>query len=387
MLQKSLVAALRFLTESAIVRDNAPPGEHSQEFGYTFWNGALRGEYSLAEKQWDTFCPVWHTGQGIKALCLAAQALGERKYLDYAVECAGFLLANQLHGGGDDGLLLAFEDDPQMVNTSAILESLDGLFMLADMLGEARYEKAALDAAAWIARKAWLPDEGRFQDTYDIRSRTFKVLADLPNASRPLLDDCIFYRCYLRCGNTAYRDIALATAETLLRDEGPEGNWIKYHPCVKATGSIHPRHAFWWGRPMAELFGYTGDERYKEIFFRAVRWYENALRHDGGLFRGTYPDFNTDSFGHAASGSACAALCFMERAKFGESDHFISLAGKCINFCMRMQLTAPEDTSLTGVIIEKVMPPDGSGRNPYYIRDLGTVFFIQAAAAYMIQTK
>ena len=49
MLQKSLTAALRFLTESAIIRDNTPPGEHSKEFGYKHWNGALRGEFALAK--------------------------------------------------------------------------------------------------------------------------------------------------------------------------------------------------------------------------------------------------------------------------------------------------------------------------------------------------
>lgn len=387
MLQKSLKAALRFLTESAIIRDNTPPGEHSKEFKYANWNGALRGEYALAAGKWDTFCPIWHTGQAIKALCLASQALHDRSLLEYAKECAAFLLANQLLQGEDEGLLLAFEDDSQMVNTSAILESLDGLFMLSDAIGDPQYEHAALNAAAWVARKAWLPETGKFQDTYDIRKKCFTVLADLPNASRPLLDDCIFYRCYQRSGNAAYRDIALAAAETLLRDEGPEGNWIKYHPCIKATGSIHPRHAFWWGKPMAELFHHTGDERYREIFFRSVTWYEKAIRHDGGLFRGTYPDFSTDSFGHATSGSACAALCFMERAKFGDADHFMALAGKCLDFCTAMQLTSPADPALTGVIIEKVMPPDGSGNNPYYIRDLGTVFFVQAAAVYMMQTN
>jgi hypothetical protein len=30
--------------------------------------------------------------------------------------------------------------------------------------------------------------------------------------------------------------------------------------------------------------------------------------------------------------------------------------------------------------MEKVLPPDGTDACPYYIRDLGTVFFIQAAS-------
>ena len=138
---------------------------------------------------------------------------------------------------------------------------------------------------------------------------------------------------------------------------------------------------------MAEMYRETGDRRYRELFFRSVHWYERAIRRDGGLFRSTYTDFNTESFGHAASGSACAALCFIERAKFGERERFMELAERCISFCARMQLTSASDPALNGVIIEKILPPDGSDRCPYYIRDLGTIFFIQATAEYRMQTR
>ncbi|MEX2756812.1 MAG: alpha-ketoacid dehydrogenase subunit beta, partial [Candidatus Sigynarchaeota archaeon] len=35
----------------------------------------------------------------------------------------------------------------------------------------------------------------------------------------------------------------------------------------------------------------------------------------------------------------------------------------------------------------KVLPPDGSDRNPYHIRDLGTIFFIQAVSAYLLAAE
>ena len=60
--------------------------------------------------------------------------------------------------------------------------------------------------------------------------------------------------------------------------------------------------------------------------------------------------------------------------------YWITPLEKALKFCMRMQFTTPEDKNLTGAILEKVLPPDGSDRLPYYIRDLGTIFFIQAAA-------
>ena len=36
-------------------------------------------------------------------------------------------------------------------------------------------------------------------------------------------------------------------------------------------------------------------------------------------------------------------------------------------------------------LLEKVTPPYGSDASPYYIRDLGTIFFIQAAAEYLLR--
>ncbi len=45
-----------------------------------------------------------------------------------------------------------------------------------------------------------------------------------------------------------------------------------------------------------------------------------------------------------------------------------------------MQLTNPADPNLRGAIIEKILPPDGTDRNPIHLRDLATIFHIQAAA-------
>lgn len=51
---------------------------------------------------------------------------------------------------------------------------------------------------------------------------------------------------------------------------------------------------------------------------------------------------------------------------------------------MNMQFTNPEDPNLKGAILEKIMPPDGTDHNPYYIRDLGTIFFIQTISMYLL---
>ena len=52
-----------------------------------------------------------------------------------------------------------------------------------------------------------------------------------------------------------------------------------------------------------------------------------------------------------------------------------------------MQLLNCKDPNLQGVILEKVLPPDGTDNLPYYVRDLGTIFFIQAACEYLQLAK
>ena len=134
---------------------------------------------------------------------------------------------------------------------------------------------------------------------------------------------------------------------------------------------------------MLTLYKETGDKRYLELFRRSVQWYDHALRMDGGLFRDTSSDFNTGSFGHAASGSACAALCFLDLAGIENQSYWISRAEKALDFCCAMQFTHASDPNLQGAVLEKVLMPDGSDRLPYYLRDIGPIFFIQAAAAYL----
>ena len=293
-------------------------------------------------------------------------------------------MANRITSGADSGLILAFEDLPDQVNTSAVLESLSGLFALAEMTGRKNYSDAALQALIWVRRNAWVPDKGIFNDIYDPQKRKFNFQTGC-HQGRPLLDDGVFITGWRLTGDDAMLDVARVTGETLLKSEDPPGNWISYIPCCRARGYIHPRHAYWWGMPMRRLYHALGDERCLACFKRGAEWYARALRSDGGFIRRTAPDFNTESFGHAASGSACAARYFMQYREETGDDRFEPLLAKALNFCMSMQFTRPHDRNLRGAILEKILPPDGSDDSPYQVRDLGTVFFIQAAAEYLLR--
>ena len=382
-LREALRLGCFWLTERSQVQDDVLSGEaNSHHFTYTHWRGAFRGEYVAATRTWDFFCPIWHGGQAVKALALAYRELGDERLLDAARLGAAFILDKQTRNAQDEdhGLILAYEDYADRVNTSAILECLDGLFHLTETSGDYQYQRAGLDALGWVARKAYIPGEGLFRDSYNPVERRFVPWqtrnSPRPLApGRPLLEDGVFLKGSRLAERPEWRTAFFETAERLLTEEDPPGNWMHFKPANALRGVIHPRHAYWWGMPMIDAWQESGKSRYLDCARRAADWYVRAQRHDGGLLRNTYLDFNTDSFGHETSGIACAAVFWqkMQQATgITDYDGPIQLA---LDYCQKVQFTRPTDENLRGAILSKVLPPDGSDRSPYHLRDLGTILF------------
>ncbi len=384
-LARAAALACHWLTQVAMVLgDELGENDHNaQGLCYGHWRGAFRGEYAVAERRWWFFCPVWHGGQAVKALAHASLLLDDAALMASAKVGADFILRNQVTDGPDQGLLLAYEDEPDRVNTSAILEAIDGLYVLADVTGERRYVDAGIAAVQWCLRRAWIRGQGLVLDLYDPAVRTF---ADRPyrakdnGAGRPLADDAIWLKTYERTRDPMYREAFYEIMERLLQDERPAGNWIDYGPADADTGSIHPRHAYWWGRPMLDAWRDTGDQRWLDAAIRAGHWYRQAQRVDGGIFYQTFPDFRTTSFGHATSGIMCAAILWIDLFQATKDPCWLTPIARAFQYGLSMQFTAPQDANLLGCLLEQVAPPDGTDRNPYHIRDLGTIFFVQAAS-------
>ncbi|NLS79666.1 MAG: hypothetical protein GXY76_20655 [Chloroflexi bacterium] len=392
LLADRLRLACSWLTDRAQIREQQPADiANSHGFRYADWRGSMRGEYSAAKAQWDVFCPIWHTGQAVKALVLAHRVLGDAGLLEAAKAGGAFILRQQVHDPADPdhGFIAAFEDYGDKANTSAILECLDGLFYLADETRDQTWEEAAIRALRWVLRKAYLPGEGLFRDLYDPAARAFapwrpRHSNDRPDVpGRPLLDDGVFLTGARRAGDKGLETPFWETARRLLVEQDPPGNWIHFAPCNAITGNIHPRHAFWWGMPLIRAWQESGDATFLECARQSAQWYVRAQRHDGGLIRNTYLDFNTDSFGHETSGIACAAILWQRLKAAAGDDAFDGPTRLALDFGMRVQFTHPADENLRGAILSKVLPPDGSDRSPYHLRDLGTTFFVQAASLWL----
>lgn len=376
----SATLAAEWLVKVAQKQEINLQGENNRNnLAHENWRGSIRGEYGVAHGQWDYFCAMWHTGQAVKALALLSRLVDEPFLLEGARLGAEFIEMNSIQDpkNPDDGFLFAYEDWGMLVNTSAILETTDGLYKLSEVTGDPKYLEMAARAVNWVFNHQYILGKGLFWELYDPREGT---LRDDDATKRPLNDDAQFLRTALVTGDYALREAFYEVCERLLRDEKPPGNWIKYGPCNAHTGAIHPRHAYWWGRPFIDAYRDSGEEKYLQAAIRTGEWYLRAIRHDGGLFRNTYTDFSTDSFGHATSGVACAVLLWNDLYYVTADDRWVKPIQKVLRFCQKMQFTLPRDENLYGCILEKILPFDGSDLNPYHIRDLGTIFYIQAVA-------
>ena len=173
-LAESLSLASEWLVRIAQVKEEVPTGNVRTHHKHTYWRGAIKGEYSVKDKEWSFFAPVWHTGQAVKALVMAHKVLKEDWLLEAAKAGADFILHNQVRDktDPDSGLILAYEDFPDKVTISGILGCLDGLIYLSEASGEESYWEAAVEAARWVLDRAYQGD-GLFYDLYDPEGRRF----------------------------------------------------------------------------------------------------------------------------------------------------------------------------------------------------------------------
>lgn len=395
-LKERVLLACKWLAQTAMVKETqiVPPTVDRKKFGYTSWKGAIRGEYSPAEGIWWFFCPVWHTGQALKAFVETFSLFPKDfSFLEEARETAGFLLNCQIWDSAspDHGLILAYEDFSDKVNTSAVLETLDGLLAAEKIRLLPGLLDRTVAAGRFLLKRAWIQGEGTFRDVYDPATHSVVLpnpyITKLGTGGRPLLDDGVLLSLYRLTGEKPFLEAHLEIAERLVKDQRPLGNWIDYGPCNAEHGLFHPRHTYWWAVPLIETWRETGKQEFLETAIASGEFCRRAMRADGGWIRNLREDFNTDSFGHATSGSACAAILFLELASATGNNQWRCDARKALEFCCSMQMTHPVDLNLTGCIIEKVLPPDGTDRSPYHVRDIGSIFFIIAGCRYLATQK
>lgn len=386
-LRHAITLACDWIAQVSQIKTDALPPDTTPARAYVYdsWKGAMRTEYTAATKRWGAMGPVWHTGQAVRALLLADKLLGgNAQWVAAARAGAQFMLNAQVWDPQhpDHGLIKAFEDHADRVNTSAMMEGLTGLMDLAERDHDPALWDRIVAAGEFLLRKAYLAEEGTFRDQYNPVTHAYEPTIYLLKAGRhgrPLVEDGVLMSIYEHTGDARFRDAHVRVSETLVADQNPPGNWIDYSPCSEKEGRFHPRHNYWWALPLLDTYRHTQRQEFLDTAIAAGEFSKRAMRRDGGWIRGLFRDFNTESFGHATSGSACAAILWSRLMQTTGDAGYQTWIDKALSFCMNVQFTAPQDGNLRGAILEKILPPDGTDRSPYYLRDVGSTFFVIAA--------
>jgi hypothetical protein len=375
-LRNAIRQACGWLTDIAQVKADRLNGEsNSRQLMHKHWKGAIRSDYRAAERKWDFSAPLWHTGQAIKALTMASKVMEDDQYLAAARFSAEFIGAerNADRRGKNYGLLYAYDLKGDEVSTAGVVQTIDGLFALAEASGDHKYAEWGLDAAFWVARNAYVAD-GLFRDACDAKTGQFPASGQGENAGRPLVEDAVFLKAYAQTRNALCKKVFFAAADRLLKDEEPPGSWSGFRP-APGPRSRRARQSFWWGYPMIAAFQDSGDRKYLDCARRAGDWYLHLTRDEADPFRGSL----RESAGLDTSGMACAAILWLELFQETKDERWMAAARRAVRYCLNMQFREVQDPNLKGGLLEQVLPPNGTDRSPFYVRDLATIFFIQAA--------
>ncbi|MFB3825603.1 MAG: hypothetical protein ACE15B_02495 [Bryobacteraceae bacterium] len=347
--------------------------------------GAIRSEYLPASGHWrfyqpDFQEPFWHTGQAVRALVLAHELSRNTKYLDAAVRGGQYMIHGQVLDRGDArhyGFL--FERTAKGASTASQLEGLCALLDLYRATGDRKWRERFKLGLDWIVKNLYRDGEGRFTNNYLPAARQFAP----PERSRPLIDDATLYLAWLEFKEPAYLRMFGEIAGRLLRDEDPPGNWIRYQPCrtdaFGGQGQIHPRQAWWWGYPMLAAYDAFQDEKYLKAAARTADWYIENSSLDGACYYHNTRNARHLSFDFCVSATGCAGVIYADLWKRTGQAKYRAAIEKTLGFLLRAQFgPSAGDPNLRGAFFEGLQPPDGTGRQQYYIRDISTTFAVRA---------
>ncbi|MFB3905211.1 MAG: hypothetical protein ACE15E_17310 [Acidobacteriota bacterium] len=342
--------------------------------------GAMKGEYDTRSRKWAFYGPFWHTGQAVRVLLMAYQDSGKEKYLKHAVLGGEYMTRHQIKDKSDKLYGFVHGREIAQANTASQVENFMALYDLYKVTKDPSWRERFHLALDWVAKNAYLDGQGLFYNHYEPATDSFAPV----EKSRPTNDDAVFGVGYREFNDPRYLKIFLETADRLLREEDPPGNWMKYPPCrpdvFDGQGRMHPRHAWWWGYPMLTAYDLTGDKKYLDAAVRAAQWYIDNNNLDGGYYYNVTKSGGKHlSFDFCTSAVGCAMIMWIDLWKRTGEEKYLKEIETSLGFLLRCQLRDDvEDPAVRGAFFEGMLPPDGTLAPGFYFRDIATIYSVRA---------
>ncbi len=379
--RRLIVQGADWLAKIARVRSEADRFEDPRRYPHPNYAGAIRNEYDTRTGTWYLNGPVWHTGQAIRSLLVAHRHSPDPSLLDACLAMGRFVVANIVEAPGhpNDGLLLAYEGDNVTVNNQTVFETLPGLLDLAQWTQDVGWTAHARRAADFALR-GLLPEEGLIVDHYHVERAQFVRDPDNPLPGRPLLDGGTLVQLARATGDETYLRAFLTMSDRALREENPPGTWIIFPPWHADSGRLHIRTSWWWGYPLLQAYDLSGDARFWQATLRVGDWYLAQQNLDGGFYYSPLRNGKHVSLGLATSGAAVACIIWSDLYGRTGDPKYRDAVNRSVRFLLAAQFAAAaSDPNIRGALWESPNPPDGTACPGFLIRDIATILAIQAA--------
>ncbi|CAN5775813.1 hypothetical protein BH23CHL5_BH23CHL5_06360 [soil metagenome] len=383
---KAVVAAANWLSEVAQIGSSTQAFENPAAYPHRSFIGGFRTEYDTSTRRWWVNGPVFHAGQAIRALLVAAEVTGEGRFRASAIRAGEFIADECIEDveSPQQGLLMSLEQNEDEINIQVTVEALSGMLDLYEATEDGRYWSLLERNAEILVRDAYLPEHRLMHHHYSLTQQRFIGDVSSGYPGRAMVDDAFFLRMFRVSGNQDYRTVFLEMADRLIEIERPPGTWIDLPPWRAIEGRIHNRKNWWWGYPLLAAYDETGNSRYLECAVRAADWWLEGQTIDGGMYYSPGPDHSHTAYGLCTSVSAVAAMYCLELwNRIGES-RFLEAAHRSLGYLLRAQFSEAEPAlNVVGALYEAPNQPDGTTCPGFLVRDLPAIFAIRAWAMAM----
>lgn len=356
--------------------------------------GKSRCDYSLLEGKWHDYEPAWHTGQIINGLAEAYKLTKDERYLTAAKKAGDWWVGLEIKDHPKlKGMVRAIHGDGiDYIVCATVTDGTPGLFNLYRLTRDRKYADVPTGAGEWMLRNLYLPEEGLLYDMVD--PNTGEVLKEkspfwpqkakqsLADVARVNNEGFLYKDMFEYTGNPRYKEVFINLCESLVAKQGPEGLWMQFSPNDATKGSFHPRFNLWNAESLIEGYLLTGNESFLGAATKTLTFYTKYQKKDGTIYYENYLDGHSNENSVTGSTVAFAGMLWIRLQQLGVGDEFrdnVERAAKWI-LANRYATTHPDKNLAGGVL--NVRTRTKGGKLYMTQRDLGTSFGLRFLVAY-----
>ncbi len=357
-------------------------------------NGKSRCDYSMLDGKWFDYEPAWHTGQMINGLVEVYKITKDERYLTAAKQAGDWWTSLEIK---DDprfkGMVRAVHGDGiNYIMCATVTDGTPGLFNLYRLTKEKKYADVPTSAGDWMLSNFYLPKEGMLYDMADpmtgevikdknpVRKRTSKE--GLNDVARPNNEGFLYKEMYEYTGNPKYKEVFINLCESLVAKQGPEGLWMEFGPNDDAKRSFHPRFNLWYAESLIEGYTLTGNKSYLDAAKKTLTFYVKYQKKDGTFYYENFLDGTSNQNSVTGSTVAMLGVLWLRLQNLGVGDEFTPNIERSARWILGNHYAVDHpDKNLAGATLNLRTRTKGG---IMYItqRDLGTSFAMRFLAAY-----